>query len=282
MKDKIFISFSGGRTSAFMAQYIINSDKYKDYEKLVIFANTGKEKEETLKFVNDCDKNFNLNVLWIEAIINQTKRKGVKYKIVDFETANRDGHPFEDVIKKFGLPSKLYRHCTRDLKEVPLHKAAKDILGKDYYTAIGIRADESHRINWGKAKKLKRLYPLAVDFRVNEKYIRDYWAAQIFDLELKDFEGNCDFCFLKSIRKKLTIAKQDANVANWWNHMESLYSDDNQTMFDYYRNYTVQDLIEESKTPFKAAIDKKELRDKQPEIFDEEMDGEFNCYCAEV
>jgi predicted phosphoadenosine phosphosulfate sulfurtransferase len=49
----ILLSFSGGRTSAFMAKLIFELPKYKNFKKLVVFANTGKEKEETLKFVNE-------------------------------------------------------------------------------------------------------------------------------------------------------------------------------------------------------------------------------------
>jgi 3'-phosphoadenosine 5'-phosphosulfate sulfotransferase (PAPS reductase)/FAD synthetase len=46
-KDRIFISFSGGKTSAYMAKRIIQ--EYKDKADIVtVFANTGQEHEKTL------------------------------------------------------------------------------------------------------------------------------------------------------------------------------------------------------------------------------------------
>ena len=42
MKDKLLVcTFSGGRTSAFMGQFLKLYKKYKDFDKLYVFANTG-------------------------------------------------------------------------------------------------------------------------------------------------------------------------------------------------------------------------------------------------
>ena len=53
--NKILVSFSGGRTSGLMCRVILEHPKYKDYEKLFVYANTGKEAEATLEFVDRCD-----------------------------------------------------------------------------------------------------------------------------------------------------------------------------------------------------------------------------------
>ena len=87
----ILITFSGGRTSAFMCKLILESAKYDDCEKLIVYANTGKEHEETLKFIDRCDKEWNLGVVWLEADVQKEKGKGTKYKVVDFESASRNG-----------------------------------------------------------------------------------------------------------------------------------------------------------------------------------------------
>jgi len=272
--NKILISFSGGRTSAFMCKLILEHPTYKDCEKLFVFANTGKEREETLCFVDQVDKEFNLNLVWVEADIPPTKGEGTNYRIVDFESASRNGEPFETLIQKFGLPSKYFRHCTRDLKEVPIHKYAKSIFGNDYLTAIGIRADEKHRLG----SDPKKIYPLA-EIGTSEKIVRNFWERQTFDLGLKDYQGNCDLCFLKSNRKKLTLISENPNVVDWWNKMELKYGNEKQSKFAADRGTTIIDLVEMAKTNFTKAVDKHELSKLQITMFDPEMDLEFDCFC---
>lgn len=270
----LLISFSGGRTSAFMARLLLELPKYKNSQKIIVFANTGRENEATLKFVNECDKRWSLNVVWLEADVMEEKGKGTNYKLVTFETASRKGQPFEDVIMKYGLPSKLYRHCTRELKEVPIHKYAKDILGSDYLTAIGIRADEKHRLG----QKPNYIYPLA-ELGFTEQIIRNWWDAQDFDLELKDYQGNCDLCFLKSKRKKLTILNENPKVADWWNTMEQAFGSEYQSKFDMINNLSISELVELAQKPFSKAKDKHELNKQQQSLFEPEMDLEFDCFC---
>ena len=271
---QLLISFSGGRTSAFMARLLLELPKYKTSQKLVVFANTGRENESTLKFVNECDNRWNLNVVWLEADVIKEKGRGTNYKIVNFETASRNGEPFEDVINKYGLPSKLYRHCTRELKEVPIRKFAKDNLRPDYLIAIGIRADEQHRLG----RKPGYIYPLA-ELNFTENIIREWWDAQDFDLKLKDYQGNCDLCFLKSKRKKLTILSENLKISDWWQKMEQKHSSEYQPKFDMINKLSILELIELSQKPFKSAKDKHELNKQQSLLFDPAMDMEFDCFC---
>ena len=84
------LSFSGGRTSAYMLA------KYKDEIDLVVFCNTGKEAEGTLDFVRKCGEYFDKEIIWLE--YNPTSVN--KYDIVTFETASRNGEPFERLIHK--------------------------------------------------------------------------------------------------------------------------------------------------------------------------------------
>jgi hypothetical protein len=39
--------------------------------------------------------------------------------------------------------------------------------------------------------------------------VREFFGASRIDLGLKDYEGNCDLCFKKSLKKRLTIIKEN-------------------------------------------------------------------------
>jgi 3'-phosphoadenosine 5'-phosphosulfate sulfotransferase (PAPS reductase)/FAD synthetase len=103
------INFSGGRTSAYMTKRLID-EGLTDY--IVLFQNTGKEMPGTLDFINQCDKRWNLNIIWLEY------RYGNNFEIVNYDTASRDGRPFSELIehKKNFLPNQLMRYCTNELK----------------------------------------------------------------------------------------------------------------------------------------------------------------------
>ncbi|WP_338815171.1 phosphoadenosine phosphosulfate reductase family protein [Bernardetia sp. Wsw4-3y2] len=271
--NNLLISFSGGRTSALMTKLILSLPTYQDFNIVTVFANTGKEKEETLLFVEKCNKEFNLNLFWLEAKVNPIKGKGTSYIITDFEKASRKGEPFEAVIKKYGLPSKLVRHCTRELKQTTINKFAKDYFkGEPYKTAIGIRADESHRIK----QDSNFIYPL-FDFGITEKQVRQFWELQSFDLELKDYEGNCDLCFLKSKRKRMTILKENPLLSEWWYKMENKYQNGYQTKFDALNDLSILELKELSKTKFRKVLDKHDSAN--PQLFELDFDIEFDCFC---
>jgi hypothetical protein len=256
-KKNILITVSGGRTSAFMAIYL--KELYNKENLLFLYANTGKERPETIEFLNRLDTHFNLGIVWLEAKVNPTKGKGTTYKIVDYDTCSKNGEPFTDVIDKYGLPSKLFRHCTRELKEQPIHKYAKEIFGKDYLTAMGIRADEKHRL----AQKKNYIYPLA-EMNVDKKFINDWWKRQPFNLQLHEHEGNCDFCFLKSKRKRVQLLSEGLNV-DWWNDIEKKYAIDRQPMMDVRNGVTIEDLIKINND-----------RIMQLSLLD---DTGFDCYC---
>ena len=146
MKENLLVSFSGGRTSAYMTKYLL--DNYKDiYNMIVVFANTGKEFEQTLDFIKKCDDVYGFNTIWVEAVTNYQYRKGVTAKVVNHETASRNGEPFEQMIKKHGLPNVVMPMCTRDLKTSAIRAYCKQINFKTYKTEIGIRADELDRVS---------------------------------------------------------------------------------------------------------------------------------------
>lgn len=254
-KPKIVNSFSGGRTSAVMTKLL--NDQYGDTHDIVnIFANTGSEHENTLKFVDQCDKHFGWNLIWVEAVVNPEKGKGIRHKVVDFDSAARDGEPLEADFAKHGLPGPGWLHCTRDTKELPIKDYVKDVMGwkwGDYWISIGIRADEMDRISQNR-EKLRFMYPLA-DAGWTKEDVKSECASWPFDLDLKgEHYGNCTWCWKKSLRKHLTLAKESPEVFDFPRRMEEKYShittlnDPNSSRQMFRKNMTTVDILEMART----------------------------------
>ena len=273
-KEKYYIVMcSGGRTSMFLAKYIKENPKYKNV--LFVFLNTGKERKETINFVHKCDNEWGLGIIWLEAYIKQEKGSGTRYKIVSYKTYSKNGEPFESMLEKYPLPNNMASNCTRELKQRPIEAYIRENLYEyDVYRIIGIRSDEEHRKS-NNAVKDKLIYPLCDDLRVDQKFIRKWWDMQSFDLQLKDYEGNCDLCFKKSLKKRLTIIKENPSVAEWWEKMENKYSSEAIPRFDLRTHKSVSEMKELAKRPFQKAKDLHELSKMQCDLFDYETD----CFC---
>jgi hypothetical protein len=217
----LVIQFSGGRTSAFMGRFL--QEYFPDREKHYLFENTGKEHEHTLEFVNECDRRWGLGVVWLEAVIHEGVRKASTHAVVSFETAARDGEPYEAMIRKYGIQNMAYKDCTRHLK-LHVKRSYCDSVGlTDYETAIGIRADEQHRINRETAAAEGNIYPLVDIIRVNKKLVSAWWARQDFDLKTPGALGNCDMCFKKPISLLASIARDYPERLEWWERVEREY-----------------------------------------------------------
>lgn len=285
MKRKILISISGGRTSAMMAA-LIKKLYGSTCELIYVFANTSREEEATLVFLDKVDKYFNLGVVWVECVVHYKKRKACTHKIVNFETACRDGSVFENMIKKYGIPNAKFKHCTRELKTNPIKSYANSVgfgrYGKDYETAIGYRVDEQKRISIEKIQKDKHLYILN-DAGIRKADVAFFWSQQPFDLELADYQGNCNKCHKKSKRKLLTQIVENP-TDNWHSEMEAKYEQvkplkkkDDKTPVRFFREgESIHDLIEESKFPFDMAVDRsKDISGYNAAVqFEPEMDYE--------
>lgn len=256
-KETLFVSFSGGRTSAYMCWWLLKFMGHI-YNFIFVFANTGQEHEKTLEFVNECDKHFGLNLFWIEAVTHYGKRKGCTHKIVNYETASRKGGPFEAVIKKYGIPNKQFPHCNRELKLNPIFSFKRSLgFRSDHQMAVGIRVDEIDRIG-PKAKEHGCVHPLIKWNPTTKAEIRHWWAAQEFDLEVPEHLGNCVTCWKKSIRKLMTVAKNEPERFKFFNQMEVENHDkgagDESRVFFRERRSSLE-IIEMSKKPFNEFVD---------------------------
>lgn len=224
------VSFSGGRTSAYMLRQVLDSnDDLGDL--IVTFANTGKEHPATLDFVQECSERWGVQIVWLEY-----RDDGRGFAIVDYETASRDGQPFEDLIRKRSyLPNPVTRFCTIDLKIRVIHKYLRMVGYSTEETPVdmmtGIRADEPrrvakirHRKTTSESTHATMVMPLA-EAGVGVQDVTDFWKAQPFDLMLptingRTLEGNCDLCFLKGAKQVYSIIASDRQKAEWWARME--------------------------------------------------------------
>jgi hypothetical protein len=186
-------------------------------EAIVCFANTGKEDEATLRFVQDCSERWNVPITWLEFVSRSGEEK---YRVVDFASASRNGEPFEQLIKeKSFTPNAVMRFCTEELKVKPM-KAFTQI--DDDATMVGIRVDESHRIP--KMRQRGLMIPL-VTSSVGKAEVRAFWRAQPFDLQLDERDGvtqlgNCDLCFLKPAGQIFGLIQDKPSRAVWWAKQE--------------------------------------------------------------
>ena len=224
------ISFSGGRTSAFMLYKVLEAHQMSlPPEAIVCFANTGKEDEATLKFVKDCQDNWNVPITWLEYVdAEETKDR---WKQVNFETASRDGEPFEALIKKRNyLPNPVSRFCTVELKVRTIHRYLKANGWTEWDSMLGIRADEQRRLakigNQDYGKHEEKIAPLG-GMGVTKEIVGEFWRNQSFDLGLPNMNGvtmhgNCDLCFLKGGAQVLSLIQEKPERAVWWAKMEAL------------------------------------------------------------
>ncbi len=258
------ISFSGGRTSAYMLYRILQSNKNTLPENSVcVFANTGKEMEQTLEFVRDCSEHWKVKIYWVEY-----SSDNLGYKKVNFKSASRNGEPFEALIKKRKyIPNKIMRNCTIELKIRPIHKLVKKELwqGKglshnENMDLMGIRADEMRR-----AAKVDRERVPLVNAGVTKHHVASFWKNNSFDLKLPNINGetihgNCDLCFLKANGKIQSLIREKPERADWWIQQETF----------------VKDQFDRFGMSYKR---RKEAAINQTEMF--EFDDSIPCYCGD-
>lgn len=284
------ISFSGGRTSGFMLWKILQAHggKLPEYIK-VCFANTGKEMPQTLDFVRDCGEKWGVDIIWLERFARETteaerevkKNKFIyETKIVDYETASRNGEPFRQlVLARRYAPNPVARFCTVDLKIRAISEYLINTCGfeKPYIGHIGIRADEVRR-----AKKMhntvesgqERYLPLYLD-GVIALDVYDFWNTQSFDLQLPNNKGvtdwgNCDLCFLKGYGKKQSIIRERPDLADWWIELElELELSEAVGKGAYFR------------ADCPSYKEMKRIALEQTEMFDFDDDETIPCFCGE-
>ena len=233
----------------------------------VTFANTGKEREETLRFVHDCATHWNVRVRWLEWRSRlKSVPVGERFEEVGFNSASRNGEPFTALIRsKKSTPNAMARWCTEELKVKTLQAFMEAQGFTEYANVVGLRADERHRVAKGRVRG--SVMPLA-DAGVTVRDVRAFWNAQPFDLGLLPFEGNCDGCFLKARPKLWEIERTAPGTLQWWSDMET-----GPGKGRFVTEYSYAELMSDVR--------------RQPDLFsgglfdfDPDMDAECGLWCA--
>lgn len=221
LEGPAIVSFSGGRTSGYMLWHILEAHggTLPDDVK-VIFCNTGKERPETLDFVERCSQRWGVPVTWLE----YRHCGGPTFAVVDYNSASRNGEPLESAIKARAgnsgyLPNPLVRYCTIECKIKTTTRYLASLGWEHWVNAIGFRADEPQRVaKLGGENREPREDSEVPLFRTG--VIRDdvekWWSKQPFRLNLEPHESNCDLCFLKGKGLLLRIMKDRPDLADWW------------------------------------------------------------------
>ena len=237
------ISFSGGRTSAYMLHQILDAhDGRLPPDVHVCFANTGKEREETLRFVHECGSRWGVDIRWLEF---RSRLKSVpvaeRFAEVGLNSASRRGEPFKLAIEaKQAVPNAVQRWCTELLKILVLSSFMEAQGYPRWLNVVGLRADEVRRA----AKRISQndegkfawvtVMPL-LRAGVTKRMIWKFWLGpnadpkslthplpQGFDLGLYPYEGNCDACFNKAREVLMFQERERPGSLSWWIAMEAL------------------------------------------------------------
>jgi 3'-phosphoadenosine 5'-phosphosulfate sulfotransferase (PAPS reductase)/FAD synthetase len=196
-------------------------------------------------------------ITWVEY------RVGPAFEVVTFETASRNGEPFEAMItKKNYLPNPVARFCTEELKVKTINRYF-DSINFEPDTMVGVRADEPRRLPKLRARGL--LVPLA-QAGVTQAMVQKFWKDQPFDLELEFHDGvtaagNCDLCFLKGAGQILSLIQAKPERAIWWANMEQKI-----------------DATFRSDRPSYAQMAK--FAEQQQDMFDPQEEG-IACFCGD-
>lgn len=221
---KKVISFSGGRTSA----YLVNLFK-DDPDAHFVFMDTGAEHPSTYQFVKDVVKNWGIELVCLRVEINPILKKGNAYKIIALGDLKQDLKPWGAMLSKYGAPAYDMPYCTARMKTEPFEKYCDDSFGKGNYERwIGIRADEPKRLPIEILEKIGLpIHKLAVNQKRGYRYLAeisnfekedviDWWGNQNFDLAISEHLGNCVFCIKKSINKVALAAKDEPEQLVKW------------------------------------------------------------------
>ena len=216
------VNVSGGRSSAYMLAQILMAHGGRLPARVeAVFANTGKERAETLDFVAALSMQWHVPITWLEFEYSAHGNPKTRAKVVDRETASLDGEPFGAMLDAEGwMPSvaKGGRVCTAELKVSTIDRymwTRHGLTRRQTRELIGFRFDEPARWRPAVYQQCEVAYPM-VEAGVTAGDVAAFWQSQPFDLGIASERGNCDLCYLKARPNLLATIRDEPERAQWW------------------------------------------------------------------
>lgn len=220
------LSFSGGRTSGYLLRHVLDAFGGQPEELVISFQNTGLEHAKTYEFIEQVEREWDIDIVWLEFCLDGTKEL---FKRVDAKTACKNGEPFTDLIKNRNfLPNPVMRLCTEHLKVRTLGRYLDTIpaFEGEYVHCIGLRADEPRRVMKVRGHKGRNFVECPLyEAGVGSDEVIQWWSEQPFDLDLPlggNIAGNCVGCFLKGRQQTAELMKTMPEYFDWWVKAEQI------------------------------------------------------------
>lgn len=246
----LLVLISGGRSSVKMARHIQKNKKYKRFQKLYVFCNTGMERPETIQFLKDMMQHWNIPLIILEGVYSDEPGVGVKSKVVDFDTMDMTGRVFSEAIRHMnknkwhGVPNPATPYCSEYLKTRVSHDFAREYFGTTkYIKALGYRKEDMpKRITFAELREDEtKIAPLLTDYGkpIELKDLDYYYSKTPFKLELPAGLDNCELCWKRSKNNLIKAIKYGTRFIDWHLNEEAIYGN----MF-FRENLSIKDLVE--------------------------------------
>lgn len=219
------ISFSGGRTSAYMTLEVLKMHPNAE----VIYMDTGAEHPKTYEFIRNFSREFNIKITCLRVVPSAKMRKASTYEHLTVDEIGPDLKPWKRMLRKYGHPYVGGAFCTDRMKTVPFTKYCDAWYGRGNYDRwLGIRIDEQARLQ----NRQKGFHYLADISDFEKQDVLDWWSEQSFDLGIQEHLGNCVFCIKKSLQKVALAVKDEPELAQeFWKMIQDEDKKEDKVMY---------------------------------------------------
>ena len=204
------VSFSGGRTSAYLVHLMEEKRKEEGWDVKFIFMDTGAEHPATYQFIRDVVASTGIELTCLRTVFNPELGKANTYQIIPLSECKPDLQPWRDMLSKYSTPyNPSGAFCTDRMKLVPYTKYCNETFGREGYTTwLGIRADETKRL-----KPREHVDYLASISDFDKQDVFEWWDEQPYNLGIEDPLGNCVFCIKKGTNKIAIAERYEPEMA---------------------------------------------------------------------